>query len=171
MVDREGRRDRRLRLHGNLTTWTAAVKIAVDPLLYAYQKLGMLIADAPGTVPTVYLSLGIEELPLLDRCAELVVCRNALDHVPAPKMMLDQIHRILKPRGYLFLSVDIGGSPTPDEPTVFTIDSLTTLVGESFTIVSHMRTFLRTAEADRARSGSLHESRATLCRDSTRKRC
>lgn len=39
---------------------------------YAYQKLGMLIQDAPGTVSTVYVSLGIEELPLLDDCADVV---------------------------------------------------------------------------------------------------
>jgi hypothetical protein len=37
----------------------------------------------------------------------------------------------------VYLSVvDIGGSPTPDEPTVFTIDDLTALVEESFAIVS-----------------------------------
>ena len=123
---------------GDLTAWPAAVKIAVDPLLYAYQKLGMLMGDAQGTSPTVYLSLEVEQLPMLDQCADLVVCRNALDHVPAPAMMLGQIHRILKPLGYLFLSVDIGGSPTPDEPTVFTSDTLTTLIGESFTIVKRL---------------------------------
>jgi SAM-dependent methyltransferase len=121
---------------GDLTTWPAAVKIAVDPLLYAYQKLGMLIEDAPGTVSTVYLSLGIEDLPLLDDCADVVVCRNALDHVPVPATMLDQIRRILRPGGVVHLSVDIGGSPTPDEPTVFTIESVTELVGASFAIVS-----------------------------------
>jgi SAM-dependent methyltransferase len=121
---------------GDLTTWPAAVKIAVDPLLYAYQKLGMLIQDAPGTVSTVYLSLGIEELPLLDDCADVVLCRNALDHVADPVAMLLQIRRILRPAGIVYLSVDIGGTPTPDEPTVFTIDSLTALVAESFAIVS-----------------------------------
>jgi SAM-dependent methyltransferase len=122
---------------GDLATWPAAVKIAVDPLLYAYQKLGMLISDDAGTVATVYLSLGIEDLPLLDDCADIVVCRNALDHVPAPATMLDQIRRILRPGGVVYVSVDIGGSPTPDEPTVFTIDGVTKLVGASFAIVSH----------------------------------
>jgi SAM-dependent methyltransferase len=96
----------------------------------------MLIQDAPGTVSTVYVSLGIEELPLLDDCADVVVCRNALDHVPDPAAMLHQIRRILKPDGIVYRSVDIGGSPTPDEPTVFTIDGLTVLVEESLAIVS-----------------------------------
>jgi SAM-dependent methyltransferase len=120
---------------GDLATWPAAVKIAVDPLLYTYQKLGILVQDAPGTVSTVHLSVGIQELPLLDDVADIVICRNALDHVPDPAVMLHQVRRILKPAGIVFLSVDIGGSPTPDEPTVFTIDGLTALVGESFAIV------------------------------------
>ena len=123
---------------GDLSTWPAAVKIAVDPLLYAYQKLGMLVPDAPGTVPTVFLSVGVEDLPLMDDCADLVLCRNALDHVPAPASMLQQMRRILRPGGVAYLSVDIGGEPTPDEPTVFTIDGLTALVAASFTIVHRM---------------------------------
>ena len=36
---------------GDLATWPAAVKIAVDPLLYAYQKLGMLVRMRPGRSP------------------------------------------------------------------------------------------------------------------------
>jgi SAM-dependent methyltransferase len=119
---------------GDLATWPAAVKIAVDPLLYAYQKLDMLIPDATGTSPTVFMSVGIEELPLLDDCADVVLCRNALDHVPDPRVMLRQIGRILRPHGLVYVSVDIGGDPTPDEPTVFTIEGLVALVRESFAI-------------------------------------
>jgi SAM-dependent methyltransferase len=121
---------------GDLATWPAAVKIAVDPLLYVYQRLGMLIPDVPGTTATVFLSVGIEELPMLDECADIVVCRNALDHVADSGAMLQQIRRILRPQGFVYLSVDIGGEPTPDEPTVFTIDGLAALVQESFAIVS-----------------------------------
>ena len=80
--------------------------------------------------------MGIEDLPLLDDCADVVLCRNALDHVPDPAAMLDQMRRILRPDGVVYLSVDIGGSPTPDEPTVFTIDGLIALVEESFAFVS-----------------------------------
>src|SRR5215813_878660 len=65
---------------GDLATWPAAVKIAADPLLYAYQKLDLLLDDMVGTNRTVYLAVGAEDLPLLDGCADLVVCRNALDH-------------------------------------------------------------------------------------------
>ena len=119
---------------GDLSVWPVGTKIAVDPLLYVYQKLEILIKDAPATSPTVHLSVGIENLPLLDECADLVLCRNALDHMLKPQEALKQIERILKPNGTFFLSVDIGGEPTPDEPTVFSEESLLHLLKDSFEV-------------------------------------
>jgi ubiquinone/menaquinone biosynthesis C-methylase UbiE len=109
---------------GDLAAWPAAVKIAVDPLLRTYQQLNMLVEDTPDTNRTLYLSMGAQEIPLLDDSVDLVLCRNALDHMPDPKNGLAQIWRILKKDGAFFLSVDIGGSPTPDEPSPFTRESL-----------------------------------------------
>jgi len=57
---------------GDLSAFPARVKVAIDPLLYAYQHLGMLVPDEVGA-PTVYLSQGAESLPLLDRFADLVL--------------------------------------------------------------------------------------------------
>lgn len=117
----------------DLAMFPAAVKIAIDPLLYAYQKLGMLLDDAEGTNPTMYLAMSFEDdLPFLDEFADLVICRNALDHMHDPERALKEMWRILKKNGQLFLSVDIGGEPTPDEPTVFSIDSLTALLEKQF---------------------------------------
>lgn len=121
---------------GDLAAWPATVKIAVDPLLYVYQKLGMLVEDIPSTSRTLHLSVGIEELPLLDECVDLVVCRNALDHMPNPREGLQQAWRVLRQDGAFFVSVDIGGVPTPDEPTVFSIDTLRALFQERFDIVA-----------------------------------
>ena len=123
---------------GDLAAWPAAVKIAVDPLLYTYQKLDMLLEDIGGTSRTVHLAMSVEDLPLLDECANLVLCRNALDHMQDPAKALRQMWRILKADGRLFLSVDIGGFPTPDEPTVFSVESLLALLRqERFEIVKH----------------------------------
>lgn len=119
---------------GDLSTWPAAVKIAVDPLLGAYQHLGLLLADAEGTAQTIYLSTGGQDLPLIDSTADLVVCRNALDHMTDPRAGLEQMRRILKHDGVLHLSVDLGGQPTPDEPVVFTSQKLFDLVDEFFEI-------------------------------------
>lgn len=118
---------------GDLAAFPAAVKIAIDPLLYAYQRLGMLMHDEVGS-QTVYMSTGAEDLPLLDESADLVLCRNALDHMPSPAVALKEMWRILKKTGALFVSVDIGGTPTPDEPTVFSRESLSGLLGEHFEV-------------------------------------
>jgi ubiquinone/menaquinone biosynthesis C-methylase UbiE len=119
---------------GDLAAFPASVKIAIDPLLYIYQQLGMLVEDEAGS-RTVYLSLAAESLPLLDNYADLVICRNALDHMPEPHVALKEMSRILIKDGALFVSVDIGGSPTPDEPTVFSVDSLRTLLEQDFELV------------------------------------
>jgi SAM-dependent methyltransferase len=118
---------------GDLAAFPAAVKIAIDPLLYTYQKLGMLVGDEAGS-RTVALSLPAENLPLLDGCADVVLCRNALDHMPDPGVALNEIWRILDDDGALFVSVDVGGEPTPDEPTVFSVDSLRALLAARFEV-------------------------------------
>jgi SAM-dependent methyltransferase len=118
---------------GDLAAFPAAVKIAIDPLLYSYQKLGMLLKDELGS-RTVYLSIGAEDLPLLDDYADLVLCRNALDHMFHPAATVKEIWRILNKDGALFVSVDIGGPPTPDEPTVFSVESLRTLLADQFEV-------------------------------------
>jgi SAM-dependent methyltransferase len=102
-----------------LRAWPASLKVEVDPLLYAYQQLDMLLADRDDAPPTLRLAVGIEDLPLLDEFADVVVCRNAIDHVEHPNKGLDEMWRILKTGGHLFLSVDLGGEPTPDEPNPF----------------------------------------------------
>jgi SAM-dependent methyltransferase len=121
---------------GDLVTFPSRLKIAIDPLLYVYQQLGLLMSDEVGS-PTLYLSIGAEELPLLSDYADLVICRNALDHMHNPTRALKEMGRILNKNGALFVSVDIGGEPTPDEPTVFSADSLEALLlQEQFEIIS-----------------------------------
>ena len=83
----------------------------------------MLVEDAVGS-RTIHLALGAEDLPLLDGCADLVICRNTLDHMPNPGLALREMWRILHQDAALFVSVDIGATPTPDEPTVFSVESL-----------------------------------------------
>ena len=95
----------------------------------------MLLEDAAGTNRTVYLSMGSEDLPLVDDYADLILCPNALDHMPEPEVALNEFWRVLKNDGAFFVSVDIGGAPTPDEPTVFSIESLSTLLEDQFEVL------------------------------------
>jgi SAM-dependent methyltransferase len=120
---------------GDLSAFPALLKVAIDPLLYAYQKLELLVPDDVGS-PTLNLALGAENLPLFDNFADLVICRNALDHMPNPEVALAEIARILKEKGVFFASVDIGGAPTPDEPTVFSVDTLRDAFSERFNILT-----------------------------------
>jgi ubiquinone/menaquinone biosynthesis C-methylase UbiE len=120
---------------GDLAAFPAAVKIAIDPLLQVYQQLGMLVADEAGS-RTVYLSIKAEDLPLLDECVDLVLCRNALDHMPDPGVTLNEVWRVVKNDGALFVSVDIGGVPTPDEPTVFSVESLRGALQDRFEVTT-----------------------------------
>jgi SAM-dependent methyltransferase len=119
----------------DLAAFPAATKIGIDPLLYAYQKLGMLIEDEAGG-RTMYLSHGAEDLPILDDFADLIICRNALDHMLRPELALAEFHRILRDDGLFFASVDIGGAPTPDEPTVFSTEGLRTLLSHQFDVIA-----------------------------------
>ena len=56
--------------------------------------------------------------------------------MPDPGAALKEIWRILNDDGAAFISVDTGGDPTPDEPTVFSIDSLRALVREHFDVTT-----------------------------------
>ena len=96
----------------------------------------MLLEDAPGTSQTIYLSVGVEEMPLLDESTDVVICRNALDHMLDPELAVEQLWRLLKSGGLLYVSVDIGGAATPDEPSPFTKKSLSALVCERFETLS-----------------------------------
>ena len=119
-----------------LRAWPASLKIEVDPLLYAYQQLDMLLADRDDAPPTLRLAVGIEDLPLLDEFADIVVCRNAIDHVEHPEDGLAEMWRVLKPGGHLFLSVDLGGEPTPDEPNPFSPGLVEKLTAGRFEIAA-----------------------------------
>ena len=80
---------------------------------------------------TLYLSIGAESLRLLDDCADSVICRNALDHMPDPPTALGEVWRILRDDGAVFVSVDTGGEPMLDEPTGFLVDSFRKAAGRS----------------------------------------
>jgi len=118
---------------GDLSAWPAARKIAADPLMLVYQRLEMLIDDVCG-VATEFITASAENLPLLDACADIVYCRNALNHIADPTAAVDEAARILNPGGVFFVDVDLGGIPTPDEPVVFTASTLEELLGRHFRV-------------------------------------
>jgi ubiquinone/menaquinone biosynthesis C-methylase UbiE len=121
---------------GDLAMWPAAIRIGVDPLVHTYQKLDMLVKEPKSRTPTIYLSTGAEDLPFVDNFADVIVCRNALDHMIDPKKGLEEIWRVLKNDGLFYLSVDVGGPATPDEPSPFTKTTLFALLNQDFETLS-----------------------------------
>ena len=121
---------------GDLAMWPAAIKIGVDPLVNTYQELNMLISESKERTPTIYLSISAEDLPFIDNFTDIIICRNALDHMLDPNKGLEQICRVLKNDGLFYLSVDLGGTATPDEPSPFTKDSLSALLDVNFKTLS-----------------------------------
>ena len=56
--------------------------------------------------------------------------------VSQPEEAVEQMWRLTKRDGLFFVSVDIGGEPTPDEPTVFTEEGLFSLIQRRFDLIA-----------------------------------
>ena len=63
--------------------------------------------------PFVSIVGSAEDLPLATGLFDVVLCTQMLEYVPYPQKALDEVRRVLRPGGYLFLSV----------PAVFPRDS------------------------------------------------
>jgi len=83
-------------LHGILPLINARRRINVDPLVEPGVRHGVLNIRAKG-----------EECPLSTDLADVVFCRNVLNHVEDPNRFLRQIARVLKPTGRLYLSLHL----------------------------------------------------------------
>jgi len=47
----------------------------------------------------------LEEMPLPDESADVVVCSEVLEHLPSPGMAIREFSRIMKPQGFLLITV------------------------------------------------------------------
>lgn len=85
-----------------MAKWRRAV--AVDPIADGYAAEGLLPPEAEDVV---FLASQGEHIPLPAGIADLVVIENALDHVSDPAATLDEIRRLLKHDGVVWLLVDL----------------------------------------------------------------
>jgi len=97
---------------GLLEVSDAKIKMAVEPLAERFRKNGLLLKDSDVT----YLNIPAEKLPFLNETIDIVICRNSLDHVKNPPVVIDEIFRVLKIDGYFILNVDINHPPLTAEP-------------------------------------------------------
>lgn len=91
----------------------AKVKIAIEPLAERYRNNNLLLDD---NFTVTYLNMGSEKIPLFSNYADVVIASNCLDHVENITDSINEIYRILKPGGELFLNIEIDHAPTVCEP-------------------------------------------------------
>jgi SAM-dependent methyltransferase len=99
---------------GIVAALPAKEKVGLDPLSDAYDKL----FDRPTEVH--YMASKGEQIPLSDGYADVVFCKNVLDHVHNPAALLSEVRRILKHDGLFILVVNLAGTGTqiPTEDTL-----------------------------------------------------
>lgn len=105
--------------------WLRAV--AVDPVARGYVEEG-LIAEAARAV--VYVDAPGERIPLPASFADLLVIENCLDHVRDPKAVVREITRLVRPRGYVWLFVDLSNHVDHMHPHAMSEHKVRALLGE-----------------------------------------
>ncbi len=83
----------------------AAERVAIDPLCDFYTGQPELIKHRNPQV--TYLAARGEELQFADASMDLVIIENVIDHVENATRVMSEIHRVLKPDGILFLTVNL----------------------------------------------------------------
>ena len=76
-------------------------RYGIDPFAEEYRKFYAY-------TPELHIQKGFgEHIPFGDVFFDVVLSSNMLDHCTDPRMMVAEIHRVLKPGGYLVLTVEI----------------------------------------------------------------
>src|SRR5262245_26826357 len=88
--------------HGLIFFFGSEKAIGLDPLAVDYRRL---FPTWQKRVPTV-AAFG-EQLPFSDKRFDIVLCDNVVDHAENPAGIVQELIRILKPRGLLYLTVNI----------------------------------------------------------------
>jgi len=85
-------------------------RFGIDPLADEYLKLyeypeELDIRKATG-----------EDIPFPSECFDVVFCTNVLDHTTDPEKVVQEIYRVLKPKGHFVLAVEIFEEETRRDP-------------------------------------------------------
>jgi ubiquinone/menaquinone biosynthesis C-methylase UbiE len=76
--------------------------IGVDPLIRGYGN----IVDLRHDKDTIYVHSQGEKLPFADNYFDSIWCRNVLDHVQSPGLLIAEAFRVLRAEGYFVLVFD-----------------------------------------------------------------
>jgi len=76
-------------------------RYGIDPLAEEYHKLYQYPAELH------IQKADAENLPFADEFFDVVFCSNVLDHIDNPAKTIEEIVRVLRPKGYFILTVEI----------------------------------------------------------------
>jgi SAM-dependent methyltransferase len=86
---------------------SAEEAVALDPLMDFYDQKPSLVELRSEGVR--FVSSRGEEMPFEDDKFSLVIIDNVIDHTHEPNAVMAEIHRVLRPGGYLYFTVNIHG--------------------------------------------------------------
>lgn len=101
-------------------------RVGLDPLANKYKSLGI------DKHKMTYVDSGSENIPYADQYFDAVFSFNSLDHVDNLDKTIEEIIRVLKPRGIFLLITEFNHSPTVCEPQAFS-DNITEKFKAKFT--------------------------------------
>jgi SAM-dependent methyltransferase len=65
---------------------------------------GMFAGDTTEYLSTSYPDVDVQDLSYPDSSFDYVVCDQVIEHIPEPQRAVDEIHRVLRPGGWLILA-------------------------------------------------------------------
>jgi len=87
--------------HGHVFFWGPGRAVGVDPLAAAYGAL------FPWQARTATIAADGAALPIADATFDLVISDNVVDHAREPAGIVNEIVRVLRPGGILYLTVHV----------------------------------------------------------------
>lgn len=88
--------------HGLIFYFDAQTRVGVDPLADHYADL---FPAWQGRAKTI--AAGGERLPFEDASFDVVLCDNVVDHATSPRVIVEEIARVLAPGGLLYFTVNV----------------------------------------------------------------
>lgn len=105
--------------------------VAVDPIARGYVEEDLV---PPAAEHVVYIAAPGEQVPLPNGFADLVIIENCLDHVSDPDAVAQELYRLLRPGGHLWLFVDLSNHRDHMHPHAFNEDKVRRVLG-AFNVV------------------------------------
>lgn len=112
---------------GSLHFFKAKMKFGVDNLAHEYQK-----EFKTQNHDMVYLNCHSHKIPLLDNFADAVISNNALDHVDNFEKTIQEIYRILKPKGKIILNFNLRPFSLLTEPQILSQERINKVLKGKF---------------------------------------